>query len=1386
GMLLQEEGGHYLQYQGDGDYFIRGGPGVPENFLANQDIDNTAKGRHDYSTHAGSYNAGDPEWGSGEGHNIIGAVNYLAEQGQNTIYILTNTAGGDGRDVWPWASEAFGNVSTNKNSIADAANSTNGLTVDDFSVFDVSKLAQWEILFDHMDNQGIYKNILLQETENDQLLNGGTPVEGSSLSAERLIYMREMIARFGHANGIQWNMGEENTNTNEQRIDMAEHIKAVDAYDHLTVMHTFPGQIDQVYEPLLGVEAFDGPSFQTGGDNIRRKTQQYLEESAAAGDPWVAAWDEDSSNRGIFKPYGNNPDEANEVKQRQALWGSLTVGGSGVNWYIKQSSGHSFDQNVDTFDAFESVWDWTAAATDFFNEHIPFWEMSETDDLTPDGGDYVMAKAGEYYVAYRPYGEATDVEIDLSGQAGKTFDVYWYNPREGGDLRPAGQIEGGDVRSVADAPEDTGKDWVLFVRNSELADGSPAPIPAPTPDPVPDPDPTPDPVPDPDPTPDPLPEPPAGPGEGEPIFLAQNGQVVIEAESATPEGDWKTATVDGEQALLWDSERSSYGKVPDGQKLTYNFQTDEAGEYHIALHSGRVKSAMNNGDRYENGNSGQERTDTGNDAYVAIVDAATGEVVQSPTKLFTGLGGADRDLKWGDTFDANHKKSGAKVALDANTKYRLEISGRSDGYVLDRITLSNDGFLKDTNLPQSPLKGSTPVPNPDPTPDPDPVPDPNPMPDPDPTPDPNPAPDPMPDPTEALVKFALVDADNNTVVVNYEDLTSGDTIDLNSLDLNKYSIKAMVNPNHPDADKVESVKFETDAGQQIENIEPYALFGDKQSNYSGEVLETGIHKLTATVYSADKAKGESLATVDLSYMVIDSAPDGSSSGSGNDASEDKSFEEIMAPLDPPDSAPPREPVEGITVAVNDSTAEKVDGTADNDTLSLRTYTGTSTMTQAGAGEDSVIIYGSEEIPEGNYHEMLDDLKANPIQTAADYFGATHSVDLGDDSNADSLALVSELGAQPKFMLKHTQNDGRIDGKGVAGENGAAYDHWAGVFGFIDIANFDAGEDTLKLAGHTTKLGESFTQDGDFYQTVYSEQNANDQSGPRAGAAHDDTFLSLLRFEDGAAEADAISDAITVDGMRTFVIKGLGKDIFEDDPTANQVGDTITDEEMFSFTLVNSETDEVVSGYENLTNGAQVDLSGVDLEKFSVVAKVNPDHFYASEVESVKFKSNVGDRTENVDPYTLFSNQKTDYKGKAPELGEVSLTATAYSKNGGGGKAIDSTGLDYAFVDSPNSGMESGIDELTGMDKSGPLTGDHAQPDMITNVAPIASEPAVTPELMTDDPFEMIAINSTDAVATDAAIGTGETDSDAAELDPFGDALPIGTEPSVMEPTYMPT
>ena len=455
GMLLQDEGTHYLQHQGDGDYFVRGGPGVPENFLASGDIDNTP-GTHDYATHIGDFEAGSPTWDGGKGKGIIGAIDYLAGQGQNTLYLMLLTAAGDGKDVWPWATTTGDEIPTDKAR----------LSPDITSVYDISKLAQWEIVFDHADDKGIYKNIFLQEEENDQLLNGGTSVNGSSLSAERLIYLREMVSRFGHANGLQWNIGEENTNTAAERIDMAEWLKAVDPYDHVVAMHTRPGSN---YRELYGVDAFDSPSFQEGASVIRKKLITYRDGSDDAGNPWILGWDENSDDSSVIDAYSNDPNSKNEVIQRDALWSVLTAGGSGVNWYIKGSN-HGYDQVMDTFDGFTSMWTWTAAATDFFNTRIPFWNMSDMDGLTANDSDYVMADPGNYYVIYRPYGTAGNVRLDLSDQPGERFDVCWYDPRNGGDLISDGTVSGGRVQQIGGAPSNAGKDWVLFVKNSDLPD----------------------------------------------------------------------------------------------------------------------------------------------------------------------------------------------------------------------------------------------------------------------------------------------------------------------------------------------------------------------------------------------------------------------------------------------------------------------------------------------------------------------------------------------------------------------------------------------------------------------------------------------------------------------------------------------------------------------------------------------------------------------------------------------------------------------------------------------------------------------------------------------------------------------------------------------------
>ncbi len=359
------------------------------------------------------------------------------------------------------------------------------------------------------------------------------------------------------------------------------------------------------------------------------------------------------------------------------------------------------------------------------------------------------------------------------------------------------------------------------------------------------------------------------------VFIAENGTVIIEAESASPEGDWETRTVDGETVMLWDAARSSYGSVPNGETLSYKFLTDEGGNYYIALHSGRVKSTMNNSDRYEKHGQGQfkdgqngrplhERTDTGNDAYVAIVNAETGEVVRQPTKLFTGLGNSDQDLRWGTTFDANHQKSGSIVALEANTEYRLEITGRSDGYALDRITLNKGSFLRDANAPQSDT-GSGVQPEPQPQPEPAPVPEPQP--------EPEPAPEPQPAPGPVSYDLYFVDPDTDQKIG--PKLTDNASYAADSLQTAQFSLAAETTG---DVGSARLTWFNADGQvlhRQVENVEPYALFGDTNGDYAGGApVLLGAQSLQLELFSGSQAGGQKLLddTVDFTVLASEPAP----------------------------------------------------------------------------------------------------------------------------------------------------------------------------------------------------------------------------------------------------------------------------------------------------------------------------------------------------------------------------------------------------------------------------------------------------------------------------------------------------------------------------------
>jgi uncharacterized protein DUF5060/collagenase-like protein with putative collagen-binding domain len=441
--MLEYAGERYLKFAGSGQYFLKGGADSPENFLAYEDFDGTRDNGetkigpgvflHKYKPHVKDWREGDPTWRDGKGKGIIGGLNYLASEGVNSIYFLTQNVNGDGNDVWPWTGP------------------------EDFLRYDVSKLDQWEIVFQHAQRNGIMLHVLTAEAENDRLLDGG------ELGPERKLYYRELIARFGHHLALIWNLGEENHNTDAQIKAFSRYIHEIDPYDHPVVMHTnsTPEWHEKKYAPLLGYEYFEGASMQIRDDEIVHDTMRnWIRRSGEAGRQWIVAFDEQRTGSDGVEPDSVDPwhDDARNVH----LWASLLAGGWGIEWYFGYMYDNS-DTNLEDWRSRDNLWDITRWALEFFHAHLPFWEMDSRDELTPATDDYVLAKPGEVYAIYVPQGGTA--RLNLEDSEGN-FTVRWFNPRAGGDLveGSAASVSGPGVKPLGKAPEDLEADWVVLVK----------------------------------------------------------------------------------------------------------------------------------------------------------------------------------------------------------------------------------------------------------------------------------------------------------------------------------------------------------------------------------------------------------------------------------------------------------------------------------------------------------------------------------------------------------------------------------------------------------------------------------------------------------------------------------------------------------------------------------------------------------------------------------------------------------------------------------------------------------------------------------------------------------------------------------------------------------
>jgi hypothetical protein len=445
--MLKYVGNHYAQYAGSRQYFIQVGSQSPENLLAYWEFDDTVDhggsknqlrdGLHRYEPHIRDWREGDPTWKGGKGKGIIGAMNYLASKGMNTIYSLTMNIDGDGREIYPWTSYS------------------------ERARYDVSKLAQWEIVLSHMDRLGLQLMVITQEEENEQILGKMTPL--------RKLYYRELISRFAHHHAILWDLSEEMDRwryyTTQDIQDICNYFKQLDPWQHPIQYVQWKGELlpdDKGYGRLLGFPNFDGVALQHDPEFTHEATLKWVDASAKAGHKWLTGVIEiNPTSTGVVP---DSADYWHDTVRKFSIWGNLMAGGSGTVFFFGYEYPNG-DLDMEDWRSRDHFWDLLRYAHEFFTRYLPFQEMRHDDALTPNPRDYVFAKPGEVYAVYLPDGGPVD--LDLTGAAGE-FEVKWYDPRYGGPLQdgPVKTVQGSARRSLGAPPREPTSDWAVLVRRA--------------------------------------------------------------------------------------------------------------------------------------------------------------------------------------------------------------------------------------------------------------------------------------------------------------------------------------------------------------------------------------------------------------------------------------------------------------------------------------------------------------------------------------------------------------------------------------------------------------------------------------------------------------------------------------------------------------------------------------------------------------------------------------------------------------------------------------------------------------------------------------------------------------------------------------------------------
>ena len=188
--------------------------------------------------------------------------------------------------------------------------------------------------------------------------------------------------------------------------------------------------------------------------------------------------------------------------------------------------------------------------------------------------------------------------------------------------------------------------------------------------------------------------------------------------------------------------------------------------------------------------------------------------------------------------------------------------------------------------------------------------------------------------------------------------------------------------------------------------------------------------------------------------------------------------------------------------------------------------------------------GSQKVNAGGGNDIIyaysDGGEPDPAQTD----GATGRVnppvpaDLADGEyyggqGRDIFAFRLLLDAKQEILDKHTRDDGTINWRKVAGENGDVHNHWVNGIGKDIIRDFSKQDgDKIDIRGHTVEIAEikyGEDADGDYSEIVLRSQQGDN------GGAHDEDPLGCIKV---------YGDKVTLDDIKLKANVFYGVDLIE--------------------------------------------------------------------------------------------------------------------------------------------------------------------------------------------------------------------------------------------------